>query len=87
MREDALKDRLAALYRQWFSENMRLLGIADAAAADPDHDLAGLGELMSAVVDGISVQAGLAGPDYDIGRPLRAFGFLLENAEPDRAAR
>ena len=44
---------------------------------EQNETLAGLGELVCAVIDGLCIQAGLQPEDFDMGRALRVFGLLL----------
>ncbi len=76
MREPELRQRIAALYPWWCEQNLAWL---DLQGAGDDELLAGLGRLMSAVVDGLSVQAGLD-PEFDAGRALQALKFLIGNS-------
>jgi len=78
MREPELRQRIAALYPWWCEQNLTWLDLQNGAA---DDLLEGLGRLMSAVVDGLSVQAGLD-PEFDTGKVLRALEFLLATAMP-----
>jgi AcrR family transcriptional regulator len=85
MREPELRRRIAALYPWWCEQNLTWL---DLQAGAGDELLEGLGRLMSAVVDGLSVQAGLD-PEFDTGKALRALEFLIAAAMPaleERAA-
>ena len=85
MREPELRQRIAALYPWWCEQNLTWLDLQDGAG---DELLEGLGRLMSAVVDGLSVQAGLD-PEFDTGKALRALEFLIAAAMPaleERAA-
>jgi AcrR family transcriptional regulator len=78
MREPELRQRIAALYPWWCEQNLTWLDLQDGVA---DDLLQGLGRLMSAVVDGLSVQAGLD-PEYDPDAALRALELLLLSAMP-----
>jgi len=79
-RDAELRERMLALYRWWYLQNLAWLGLADTPGAEQDQTLLGLAELVCAVIDGICVQAGLQPEGFDIGRPLAAFGLLLENS-------
>jgi AcrR family transcriptional regulator len=78
MREPELRQRIAALYPWWCEQNLTWLDLQDGVA---DDLLQGLGRLMSAVVDGLSVQAGLD-PEFDPDAALRALELLLSSAMP-----
>jgi AcrR family transcriptional regulator len=81
-RDAELRGRVFSSYPWWWEQNLRLLGLEGEGAEDRDDVLAGLGALITAVVDGLAVQAALA-RDYDLDRPLRALAFLLETAMPE----
>jgi len=78
MREPELRRRIAALYPWWCEQNLTWLDLQNGAA---DELLEGLGRLITAVVDGLSVQAGLD-PEFDTGKPLRTLEFLIATAMP-----
>ena len=78
MREPELRQRIAALYPWWCEQNLTWLDLQDGVS---DDLLQGLGRLMSAVVDGLSVQAGLD-PEFDPDAALRALELLLSSAMP-----
>ena len=78
LRDEALRRRLALLYRWYWSVNLEWLGVADPSALD-DAELPGLAQLLSAIIDGLAVQAALD-PSIDLARPCLAFTRLLDAA-------
>jgi AcrR family transcriptional regulator len=82
VREDGLRRRLAASYPWWAEQNLRLLGLEGAGPEGRNVVIAGLGRLLSAATDGVSVQKGLdpesSGPDA----ALAALEFLIAAAMP-----
>jgi AcrR family transcriptional regulator len=80
VRNEELRRRIAALYPWWYEQNLQWLGLQGTGPEGRDDLIQGLGQLMSAVVDGLSVQAGLEQEDFDPGRPLRTLMFLMANS-------
>jgi AcrR family transcriptional regulator len=80
LRDDALRQRIALLYRWYWSVKLEWLGVADPYAALEDPDLRGLARLLSAVIDGLAVQAAIA-PDLDLTDPYRILARLLRDSE------
>lgn len=78
-RDPELRPRLFALYEWWYHQNLTWLGLAVPGAEDNDM-LMGLAELIAAIPDGLSVQAGLSPDDFDLSRPLATLEFLLRNS-------
>ena len=88
MREPELRERLLALYKWWYLQNLAWLGLRDVPGVEQNETLVGLGELVCAVIDGLCIQAGLQPKGFDMGRALRVFGLkeaLLPAMAVDRA--
>jgi AcrR family transcriptional regulator len=86
LRDDAMRARLWTSYPWWHELNLRLLGLeGDDADQRPDA-LRGLGPLISAIVDGLSIQAALGTTAFDISEPLLTLEFLLSSAMPQLRA-
>ena len=86
-REPELRERMLALYKWWYLQNLAWLGLRDVPGVEQNETLVGLGELVCAVIDGLCIQAGLQPEGFDMGRALRVFGLLLEHSmEQLRAA-
>jgi len=79
MREPELRTRLFALYEWWYHQNLKWLGLA-VPNAETNDMLMGLAELIAAIPDGLSVQAGLNPDGFELGRPLATLEFLLRNS-------
>ena len=79
LRDDALRRRVAQLHRWYWSMKLEWLGVADPTAALDDPDLLGLARLLSAVIDGLAIQAAVD-PEIDLVAPCRAFARLLDAA-------
>jgi AcrR family transcriptional regulator len=79
-RDDDLRDRLFELYKWWYHQNLLWLGLASETGEQHDELLIGLAELIAAIPDGLSVQAGLDPEHFDLRRPLAALEFLLRTS-------
>ena len=79
-REPELRERMLALYKWWYLQNLAWLGLRDVPDVEQNETLVGLGELVCAVIDGLCIQAGLQPEGFDMGRALRVFGLLLEQS-------
>ena len=79
-REPELRERMLALYKWWYLQNLAWLGLRDVPGVEQNEILVGLGELGCAVIDGLCIQAGLQPEGFDMGRALRVFGLLLEHS-------
>ena len=71
MRDPELRLRVFALYPWWYETNLAWLGL-EGAGTERDDLLTGLAELIAAIPDGLSVQAGLNPDGFDLRRPLAA---------------
>jgi TetR/AcrR family acrAB operon transcriptional repressor len=78
-RDPELRTRLFALYEWWYHQNLTWLGLA-APGAEENEMLMGLAELIAAIPDGLSVQAGLNPDGFELSRPLATLEFLLRNS-------
>ena len=79
LRDELLRRRLAMLFRWYWKMKLDWLGAGDGAAALADPDLLGLAQLLSAVIDGLAIQAAVD-PDYDLSNPYRVLTRLLETS-------
>ena len=80
-RHRELRERMFELYRWWYRQNLEWLGLAVADAQGQQHEiLTGLAELIAAIPDGLSIQAGLDPERFDLRRPLAALELLLRNS-------
>jgi AcrR family transcriptional regulator len=78
-RDPELRVRLFALYEWWYHQNLKWLGLA-TPGAEGSEMLMGLAELIAAIPDGLSVQAGLNPGGFELSRPLATLEFLLRNS-------
>ncbi len=79
-RDPELRERMFSLYAWWYQQNLKWLGLGDSKAAMDSDMLMGLAELIAAIPDGLSVQAGLNPDGFDLSRPLATLEFLLRNS-------
>jgi AcrR family transcriptional regulator len=79
-RDPELRERMFSLYVWWYQQNLTWLGLGGRESVMGSDLLMGLAELIAAVPDGLSVQAGLNPEEFDLGRPLAALEFLLRNS-------
>ncbi len=78
-REPELRERMLALYKWWYLQNLEWLGLRDVPGVEQNETLVGLGELVCAVIDGLCIQAGLQPDGFDMGRAMNVFGLLLRD--------
>lgn len=81
LRDQMLRRRIAVLYQWYWSVKLQWLGVEDAPGALADPDLLGLAQVLSAVIDGLAIQAAID-PDLDLANPYRIFSRMLEAALP-----
>jgi len=77
LRDEALRQRIAVLYTWYWRVKLEWLGVTDPARGLEDPELLGLAQLLSAVIDGLAIQAAID-PDLDLANPYRVFYKMLE---------
>ncbi len=77
LRDEALRRRMAMLYRWYWKMKLEWLGMRDGAAGLADPDLLGLAQLLSAVIDGLAIQTAVD-PEMDLANPYRVLAQMLE---------
>ncbi len=80
LRDEALRRRMVLLFRWYWNMKLDWLGVKDGAAALADPDLLGLAQLLSAVIDGLAIQAAVD-PKVDLANPYRVLTRMLESVE------
>ena len=80
LRDEVLRRRMAALFRWYWTMKLDWLGVGSGAAALADPDLLGLAQLLSAVIDGLAIQAAVD-PEVDLANPYRVLARMLEFVE------
>ena len=81
LRDEGLRRRIALLYRWYWSIKLEWLGVAKPSGALDDPDLLGLTQLLSAVIDGLAIQAAID-PALDLANPCRILYRMLEGVMP-----
>ena len=69
------------LYTWYWRVKLEWLGITSPSSALEDPELLGLAQLLSAVIDGLAIQAAID-PDFDLTNPYRVFYKMLECSLP-----
>lgn len=84
LRDPELRARILALYRWWYGENRKWLGMRADPRAEPERARlqGGVAQLIAAVIDGLSLQAALEPEDHEIDPALDALSLLLAGALP-----
>jgi AcrR family transcriptional regulator len=82
LRDEALRRRVALLYEWYWSVKLEWLGAEDGTEAMADPDLRGLTQLLSAMIDGLAIQAAL-NPGFDLAPPYRVLARMLERSLPE----
>jgi AcrR family transcriptional regulator len=77
LRDEALRRRMAMLYRWYWKMKLEWLGVPDGASGLADPDLLGLAQLLSAVIDGLAIQTAID-PETDLVNPYRVLAQMLE---------
>jgi AcrR family transcriptional regulator len=80
LRDEALRRRLAVLYRWYWKMKLEWLGVNDGAASLADPDLLGLAQLLSAIIDGLAIQAAID-PEMDLANPYRILAQMLPSLD------
>jgi AcrR family transcriptional regulator len=79
LRDETLRRRIASLYRWYWSVKLEWLGVTSPSDALEDPELLGVAQLLSAVIDGLAIQAAID-PELDLANPYRILGRMLEGA-------
>jgi hypothetical protein len=70
---------MAELYKWYWNAKLEWLGVCGAGGTAADADLLGLSQVLSAVIDGLALQAAID-PDFDLSVPYRVFARMLTGA-------
>ena len=68
IRDERLRERVAALYEWYYKMNVEWLGLAERVRPDNRERYVGFVSLMVAVVDGLALQAALMPKGFDLER-------------------
>jgi len=78
LRDETLRQRIAVLYTWYWSVKLDWLGITSSSRGLEDPELLGLAQILSAVIDGLAIQAAID-PELDLTNPYRVFHKMLES--------
>jgi AcrR family transcriptional regulator len=79
LRDETLRRRIALLYTWYWRVKLEWLGVASPSSALEDPELLGLAQILSAVIDGLAIQAAID-PGLDLANPYRIFHRMLEGS-------
>lgn len=79
LRDEVLRRRIAELYKWYWNAKLEWLGVAGSNGVLADADLLGLSQILSAVIDGLALQAAID-PDVDLSAPFRVLDRMLAGA-------
>jgi len=79
LRDEALRRRMAELYKWYWNAKLEWLGVDGPGGVAADADLLGMSQVLSAVIDGLALQAAID-PDIDLSVPYRVFARMLTGA-------
>jgi AcrR family transcriptional regulator len=83
LRDPELRQRMSLLYEWYFDLKLDWLGLDRERDAERRKELRGLGQLLSAVIDGLAMQALIDADRFDITAAYIAFEKLLASGLPD----
>ena len=74
-----LRDRILALYRWWYVENQQWLGLVGETTTKARLRL-GVGQIIAALIDGLSIQTALDPDGANLGPALDALALMLKSS-------
>lgn len=80
LRDEVLRARLLPLYRWYWCMKLEWLGLDDDEALD-DPELQGMARLLSAIIDGLAIQAAIE-PEADLSPAYAVLESLIERSLP-----
>ena len=83
IRDDRLRERVAALYEWYYNMNVEWLGLAERVRPENRERYIGFVSLMVAIVDGLALQAALRPKGFDLERSFAALEFFLKHSLDD----
>jgi AcrR family transcriptional regulator len=85
-RDDELRPRVAELYTWYYKMNIEWFGLSDRVTPQNRDGFVALGALMTAVVDGLALQAALRPPGFDFDKAFDVLRFFLRTSLADYVA-
>jgi len=80
LRDEVLRRRMAMLFRWYWKMKLEWLGLEDGTGGLADPDLLGVAQLLSAIIDGLAIQAAVD-PGVDLSNPYRMLARMLESLD------
>ena len=80
IRDERLRERLAALYEWYYKMNVEWLGLAERVRPDNRERYIAFMSLMVATVDGLALQAALRPKGFDLERSFAVLEFFLKRS-------
>ena len=80
LRDEVLRRRMAMLFRWYWKMKLEWLGVEGGTGGLADPDLLGVAQLLSAVIDGLAIQAAVD-PGVDLSNPYRMLARMLESLD------
>lgn len=80
IRNERLRERLAALYEWYYKMNVEWLGLAERVRPQNRERYIALMSLMTATVDGLALQAALRPKGFDLERSFAVLEFFLKRS-------
>ena len=82
LREPELRDRMLALIRWYYVKNQEWLGLVGETTSAHARLRLGVGQIIVALIDGLSIQAALDPSGADLGPAFDALALMLEGFLP-----
>jgi AcrR family transcriptional regulator len=80
LRDEVLRRRMAMLFRWYWKMKLEWLGVEDGTRGLTDPDLLGVAQLLSAIIDGLAIQAAVD-PGVDLSNPYRMLARMLKSLD------
>lgn len=82
LRHDEVRQRMVEMYRWYISLNAEMLEVDSAESEETQRLLRGIAQLLSAISDGMAIQALIGRGVFPTDEPFEALAFLLEESLP-----
>jgi AcrR family transcriptional regulator len=82
LRHDEVRQRMVEMYRWYISLNAEMLEVDSAGSEQTQRRLRGIAQLLSAISDGMAIQALIGRDVFPMDEPFEALAFMLEESLP-----